>query len=866
MYGYQRSKDQDEILEKARRRAWEIYTFMKNYDIDTSEIRPELKRFFRSHEVHVSLAIMAQDDGDIAEAINRWELAIDEEAKENKDPKKRSSLWLTVAELEKARGNEEKYRKVWRESISVFEEAKNYERAVEAAEKAELPDEVERLRKALVNHLESSGRFKEAWREAKKAGLSQKAAYYSRIIALKELAHRHDRIYAMQEAESPPPVEKAIKVVVEDAYPKERRKLLETILRKDVHPFFDHALANHLMFSISQLDLRDRLPELLDEDSATLDSYLWRAEQLESNGYASKGLLELASCSRWYDPSLCRHTYDQEFAEFARDKITKAIEKAPPEDRGTLLKILLEREDLHPFFDYAMQAIEHCKKGWVVSRLTTALQLEPAKLDQYLAGLKATENSSGIPDGRFFEIKIKEDSLEDFEKHYDELSAALTSPGSYYPRQTFATRVIETKRQDGMKKGIKDRVEREIDAVLYLFNQLYSLFQVKAFQINDKKRAEVIQDVLDEWKNKQRNFVGDELLKAMQRFNFEKFFYGKDKTDLPVRQYLDGYSRYPGSKRFVFSDKPDLVLTRLVEEEYYAGKDDPKEEVVGQIERLRMGATTQFSFDDLRIEYNPSRLDDIFTLIPKECTSNRGKYQKYGYRHMHDPSIQIVAANLYEKGRYQGTVGKAFLADCTDTRGKRLLYVDGVIMLQDIADMLRSPTAEAEWMPMYTKAIIEIALQRQYEDILVNASHKLAQASVWEYIHHFARFLGMEEDKYTYKQLKIHPSTNIKTLAKDGFKLEEETARKNCHEIVKDDSGYRKEHILEGFWINHHNPPHPQGDRDAQVCSFIPHRDHRELPQINDGRGYVIGFRRNARERARKFDEIYGKEYGHIKL
>ena len=119
------------------------YSQLKKIDPEAAtRAAVKLRKFFHDYQDQASLGILEEDCGNFKEAIAAFKLSIQE------DPKN-SGYWLTIAEMEKALGNLPQYQKIWRKSMELFERRGNYERALEAAEKAGLPDKAAHFRRVL---------------------------------------------------------------------------------------------------------------------------------------------------------------------------------------------------------------------------------------------------------------------------------------------------------------------------------------------------------------------------------------------------------------------------------------------------------------------------------------------------------------------------------------------------------------------------------------------------------------------------------------------------------------------------------------------------------------------------------------------
>ncbi|MBS3120518.1 hypothetical protein J4420_02290 [Candidatus Woesearchaeota archaeon] len=489
------------------------------------------------------------------------------------------------------------------------------------------------------------------------------------------------------------------------------------------------------------------------------------------------------------------------------------------------------------------------------------------RLETYYTALKKVDF-----DNRFFQLSVPE-GLNPILVYDSFATAVLASRSSLYVLGTLAQYAVTTARPSGKKPGIKERIFREFDAIAYLFKEMYQVAQSQTFKEEAPFRKAAVRSIMKVWKKKQDSFLPLEVAETLAHFNFNRFF-GKDEA---LQCYLETAKQKQLNTDALFVNQPDILFSRILDPSYYLKMESGVkfklgDEFINAINRLKNGLSTSWKFDELRCEFNENFSHDFFNNAA-ECTGNGGKYQRYGYAHRQDQNIGIIAANLYEAGKYKSTVGKAFLARCTDKNDenkKELLYVDGVVILQDIADFLEEPNQEARWLPLYTKAILQTAKQHKLNEIVFNTSHKLAQRSVWQYIRHIAGLFQLEEGRdFAYKEGRVDDgskgnSVNIKTMSNDGFELDDTIAQQNYHYLQKvADTSYSGEHLLEGFWINHHDPAKAKNGA-SKIPSFVTPLNHSDIPQVNDGKGHIIGFRRSTYELIERFNQRYGKEYGII--
>jgi len=570
---------------------------------------------------------------------------------------------------------------------------------------------------------------------------------------------------------------------------------------------------------------------------------------------------------------------------------TKQVMKeiySTPSRRKQLAEVALGRE-LPEFFERAFE-LNNRRDNEFIEKLTKFLDASSQQLEVYSQALKSTTDAPIT----FFELdatpKGEHEALPKwtFFEHYDHFaSAIIANKSSLFVPGSIAQHVITTSRPQGKKYGIKERMLREVDAIGYLFREMYQIAQSQTFKEEADFRQNAVASAVKLWRRKQEEFLPSEVAETLIRFNFNRFFHGNDKE---VQSYLEN-TKKRNNNDSMFIEQPEIIFSRILDPGYYLSQksdnDQPRspddmskpsdkkpktlsDEFINAVNRLKNGLSTSWEFDELRCEFNEILGRNFFNNAA-ECTGNRGKYQRYGYAHMQDHNIGIIAANLYKSGKYKSTVGKAFLARCNDENKKELLYVDGVVILQDIADFLEEPNSEeAHWAALYTKAILQTALTHNLEEVVFNVSHQLAQRSVWQYIRHVAELLELENGKdYTYKEGYVDDGSKVnkvkvKTMSNDGFELNKIVAENNCHYLEKKkDSSYDDEHLLEGFWINHFDPVQAKNSAPL-ITAVVKPLDHREIPYINDGKGYVIGLRRNREELITRFNHKYGELYGKI--
>jgi|GEM_PF-3783889 len=528
---------------------------------------------------------------------------------------------------------------------------------------------------------------------------------------------------------------------------------------------------------------------------------------------------------------------------------------------------------LHAFFEesFAMyDQIPQSEKNRLIENNIQFYAAKSEQLETYLTALKKTREKNKN-EYRFLVVDTTKKTKENlsFLDHYDHFSRAiLNEKSSLDIEQRSTNKKIIVPRIGKIGEGIKEKIGRELDGFRYIFEQIYQQSRVYLFNENKTFRNAVVSQILTSCKEKHGNYLDSVVFETLADFDFNELFNGKNEKDRANQKEL--FSQEKTNTTNLFKNKEELIFKIISDGAYYTKEIKKKgfsEEFTSAVNRLRMGLKTSFEFDELRIENNQERINNFFNII-NECTSHGSTFQEYGYYHHQDKNIGILAANIYKQGKFQHTIGKGFLARCKDEKENNLLYVDGVVMLQDIADLLKNVEKEAHWKTMMTKAIIETAQEYNIREIVFNASHKLAQRSVWRYIKHIAELIELKEGQdYSYKEGKINANANLKTVSEDGFELYEKVASENCHYLEKlTDDSFKGEHLLEGFWLNHYeaNKRDPK-EKVLHIPKYILPEDNKEFPQINQGKGYIIGFRKSTEEVINLFNKKYAQEYGEVK-
>ncbi|GEM_PF-5808071 len=525
--------------------------------------------------------------------------------------------------------------------------------------------------------------------------------------------------------------------------------------------------------------------------------------------------------------------------------------------------------------------------------------------------------------GRMYKLFVYQYG-ESFYTGLEELVETVTSAGCSFAtlHATVSFPVGTTRRREAVA-GINAKVQQEADSIYRLFEQMYDLRSLPwAREATAREKAQLM--VMEWWNETFQEKLNRDILHWLSEdkdatrgyrvsdeveFPFDGFFqsvgdeYMKALAAAAV-SHDDTYTSkmgdflkrvreerwWPRSKRSVpIEDSDELDIADGIFRESYLFEDFQIE-----LNRIRMGLEFPINFDDVRVEFSPTALDGIVNSTT-ECTSQGGRFEQYSHAQARDHQVGILGINLSVQGTYWDTVGKAFLfrmsdADKPSNREGNILYVDGVVLEETIADILAlsvSPGEENPWMPLCTKSIILTALHDGFDDIIVTASYHSAQRTEWEYIRHVADLTGLREhEDFTSIRMQGRSSAKRQTIIKDGLTLF--NAERHTHHLCRVvDESYLGKHVLEGFWVNHRmvKPPGSRtlgeaiyerlrtdpacnvGGANPEIYNdpfpWIPTVPD-EVPQINDGNGYVIGIRRPVQEWRERFNAQYGDVYGKI--
>ena len=464
---------------------------------------------------------------------------------------------------------------------------------------------------------------------------------------------------------------------------------------------------------------------------------------------------------------------------------------------------------------------------------------------------------------------------ESFYEGLEELVDTVTSAGCSFatPHATISF-PVGTKRRREAVAGISAKVQQEADSIYRLFEQMYDLrSRPWARETTAREKAqlmvmgwwnETFQDKLNRhilhWFSEARDSSWGYRVSDEVEFPFDSFFQSVGDD------YLKALAAAVASHDDTYASKMSDFLKRVQQERWWAHT--PKQEdsylfenFTSELNRIRIGLEFPVNFDEVRIEFNPTALDDIVNSTA-ECTSQGGRFEQYGHSQARDHQVGILGINLSVQGAYWDTVGKAFLFRMSDAerpseREGRILYVDGVVMEETVADILAlsvPPDEENPWMPLCTKAILLTAIHGGFDDVLVTTSYRSAQWAEWEYVRHTATLAGLQEFlDFSYSARRsIQATDSRQTVLQKGFQFFDGVRSKPHHLRRVIDGSYEGLHVLEGLWPS----------EDAARSGKDP--ESNQFPQVNDGNGYVIGIRRPVQEWRERFNERYGEVYGKI--
>lgn len=634
------------------------------------------------------------------------------------------------------------------------------------------------------------------------------------------------------------------------------------------------AIANFLSVPVKRLD-----PETIfevpkeQEDFCRFIEHLRGIEPVNDVRFeADRSYGEFLKTVEWFLPSTLS---DQKFIDSMAEVLYHTFHNSDFRSLDTLRKLLKQNALSEQLLNLSNVISQH-RPSLLAPLLDAALNIE----------------KEGKPDQRLFTLKDPAHcSASELTVFYETLTRSLLLPRSslYTESNLNASIELSTRRFGKTVKGIRERISREGDTFYYLFEQMYHVASLPALRWEDppfllpeiagKNQMEPLlntlqQIVLAHWKTIHQPYVDLDVAQQLSLFDFSSFF-----ADKKVQNFIQQVHQQGKKKRYLFEENPSLLFAALREQKFYPGGKEVSGYVLDFLGKLERSLTLPHNFDEVRIEYNQNKLDTLCTLAG-DCLSHGidPRFELLAINRLGDPHLDTLAANIYREKSFLGTAGKAFLARCRDQHGQEVLYVDGVVMNQDLADMLigpnkgvagillRTTAIEAAWMPLYTKAIIAVAQLRGFQEIIFNTQQSSAQRSIWEYCRHIATLLGLREGKekdYTYNP-NIQQLTTIST---EGFEFTEKAAKKNYHYLEKVvDENSPPNSYLAGFWINHwdhtldQNNPHK---KYSPIPAFVP-RTHKERPYINDGKGQIIGFLLSTEEWMNRYNQKYAEQFGKI--
>ena len=324
--------------------------------------------------------------------------------------------------------------------------------------------------------------------------------------------------------------------------------------------------------------------------------------------------------------------------------------------------------------------------------------------------------------------------LERYAVRLDEFVKALISaPSPLVVATPRYSREISFVHQGSVQQGYRIYLEAVRNSLGMLLNQLSDQ---ENRELNHKNKREINAAVLKDWLEPRKSGMVEPVIKeTISKLQPYKFFSSPGLTQ-KVRGLQGSADKWSAT----------TVFQELQRSRYYHGE-NISEDYVDALERIIIGLNLPLDFDEIRIEPNSLTINNLVNAVGS-CTAVNGKYEKYGFHHLRDPHIGIIAANVYKNKQYQETVGQAFLVECKDREGKKILYVDGVLVNPVIAAVLQDgKTAEPYWCILYTKAILQTAVNTTFENIIMNTSHKTAQVTIWQYLQHWAELAGLKRNK-----------------------------------------------------------------------------------------------------------------------
>lgn len=258
-----------------------------------------------------------------------------------------------------------------------------------------------------------------------------------------------------------------------------------------------------------------------------------------------------------------------------------------------------------------------------------------------------------------------------------------------------------------------------------------------------------------------------------------------------------------------------------------------------QLSRLKSTLSSDYDFDEIRVEYNSCFLDDIVNRVV-DCVSNDGSYREFGLAYCLDPQVGLLSLNTYLEGRYQSTIGKAILMA---VQSDNELYLDGITASPDV-DML--DCGKREIFLMFMEGLLQTARKKEMRDIYVNLNHYDGLNSAFS--HEFNKFIaeeliGMAEgEDFTYtkesygkahvKMFKLGDIKRYKNFEKTYEGMLGDVAHAFLEKKNSEPGGYSGLHFLEGFSM----------EENKEFLPVLPN-GRKANRSINLGIGSVLAFR-----------------------
>ncbi|GEM_PF-6004918 len=448
-----------------------------------------------------------------------------------------------------------------------------------------------------------------------------------------------------------------------------------------------------------------------------------------------------------------------------------------------------------------------------------------------------------------FNFEVKEKPYFDTARLKRYLDAVLNEIDKKDEKKIKITLKLDATEKSEAIKIIKDETREVIENIRTFMNYYYQT-EKESGMTQEKLKRNNIKNAYTDWMRKERSGnVPKEIRKKLK--DLKKDFF--DDKEI---------------KKIISPEEDNLLLEKLSKKEYF--NKELEEAYTDALNSIRAGLDFKINFNTFAVESS-----DVFLQVVNsigDCCSIGGNKEEYGLKQGSDPFFKNLIGTIYEGGNYKDTIGKAFMLQSNDEEDIPLLYVDGVIVFGQVAHLLRNKKVKEQlWMPMFTKGIIQTAIDEDYLDIIFNTQHKDAQYCVWQYCEYIADLFNLKKGRdYSFEVQTSNDGKHLNktTTNKRGFKLNETREREDLH-WIKHPIG-TTEHFLSGFWINNWNP----NSLDSNV-SEIPkyvwesiskkgreprHKEHGNA--ITESEGYVLGIRKETAECIDKFYTRYGEIFG----